>query len=55
MDLDSGDVAHWIRLEGVITELYDVQVLPGVRKPTALGFQSDEIPNRVRMEPLHPT
>ena len=55
VDLDSGDIAHWIRLEGVITELYDVQVLPGVRKPTALGFQSDEIANRVWMEPLHPT
>ena len=51
VDLDSGDVAHWIRLEGVITELYDVQVLPGVRKPTALGFQSDEIANRMWMEP----
>lgn len=52
IDLESGEVAHWIRLEGVITELYDVQILAGVRNPTALGFKSDEIANRVWMEPL---
>jgi uncharacterized protein (TIGR03032 family) len=43
LDLRTGDVAHWLRLEGVVRELYDVAVLPGVRRPTALGFKTDEI------------
>jgi uncharacterized protein (TIGR03032 family) len=43
IDTKSGVVAHWLELEGVVAELYDVQVLPGVRRPTALGFKSDEI------------
>ena len=43
IDLTSGSIAHWLELEGVVTELYDVQVLPGVRRPMALGFKSDEI------------
>jgi uncharacterized protein (TIGR03032 family) len=43
IDLRSGDVAHWLRLEGMVSELYDVVVLPGVTRPMALGFRSEEI------------
>jgi uncharacterized protein (TIGR03032 family) len=43
IDLRSGDVAHWLRVEGVVKELYDVAVLPGVNGPMALGFKTAEI------------
>jgi len=43
IDLRTGDVVHWLRIEGVVEELYDVTVLPGVRRPMAIGFVSDEI------------
>ena len=43
VDLRSGDVVHWLRIEGLVRELYDVCVLPGVRRPMALGFKTDEI------------
>lgn len=43
IDLRSGDIAHWLRVEGVVTELYDVAVLPRVVRPMALGFKTDEI------------
>ena len=43
IDLDKGKAIHWLHLEGVVEELFDVVVLPGVRQPQALGFQSDEI------------
>jgi hypothetical protein len=43
VDVRSGDVVHWVRLEGMISELYDVVVLPGVVRPMALGFKTDEI------------
>ena len=43
IDLRSGDVAHWLRVEGIVTELYDVAVLPQVVCPMALGFKTDEI------------
>jgi uncharacterized protein (TIGR03032 family) len=46
VDLRSGDAVHWLRIEGVVDELYDVITLPGVRQPMALGFKTDEI-NRV--------
>jgi uncharacterized protein (TIGR03032 family) len=43
IDLRDGRIAHWLRLEGQVIELYDVVVLPGVRRPTVLGFQTEEI------------
>lgn len=43
IDLRTGAVAHWIRLEGMVSELYDVAVLPGVTRPTAFGFRTEEI------------
>jgi uncharacterized protein (TIGR03032 family) len=43
VDLRSGDIVHWLRIEGIVEELYDVAVLRGVRRPMALGFKTDEI------------
>ena len=43
VDLKSGDVVHWLEIRGAVQELYDVAVLPGVRRPMALGFKTDEI------------
>src|SRR5207247_5124139 len=43
IDLRSGDTVHWLQLEGVVQELYDVAALPGVRRPAALGLKTDEL------------
>lgn len=43
IDLNTGDIVHWLRISGVVQELYDVAVLPGVYRPMALGFKSEEI------------
>ena len=49
IDLRSGDVVHSLRLEGVVEELYDVQVLPKVRRPMAIGLKTDEIRRVITM------
>lgn len=43
IDLRTGDIVHWLRIEGVVEELYDVTLMPGVKRPMAIGFVSDEI------------
>jgi uncharacterized protein (TIGR03032 family) len=43
IDLRTGGTVHWVRLEGMVSELYDVAVLPGVTRPMALGFKSSEV------------
>jgi uncharacterized protein (TIGR03032 family) len=43
IDLKTGDVVHWIRIEGVVSELYDVVALPNVVRPQAVGFKTDEV------------
>ena len=50
VDLASGDMVHWVRIEGVVRELYDVAVLPGVRRPSAIGFKTDEVKHVISVE-----
>lgn len=50
INLDTGTTDHWLRLEGIVRELYDVIVLPGVRRPMLLGFKTDEIRRMLRIE-----
>jgi uncharacterized protein (TIGR03032 family) len=54
IDLRSGDVVHWIRVEGVVQELYDVVTLPNVKRPQALGFKTDEIRRVLRVGEIQP-
>ena len=51
VDLRSGDLVDWLWLTGVVQELYDVVVLPGVRRPSALGFKTDEIRRTLSVSP----
>ncbi|MGD1852637.1 MAG: TIGR03032 family protein [Leptolyngbyaceae cyanobacterium] len=55
IDLNTGAIAQWLRLEGQISELYDVQVLPGVKRPMSLGFQSDEISRLLTFDTMSST
>lgn len=50
IDLRSGDIVHSLRLEGVVAELYDIQILSGVRCPMAIGLRTDEIRRVISME-----
>ncbi len=43
IDLNTGDIVHWLRIDGVVEELYDVVALLGAVRPMALGFKTDEI------------
>lgn len=51
IDLRSGQVIHWARIEGVVTELYDVVLLPGVSRPMALGLKNDDIARFLTLGP----
>ncbi|MCY7382840.1 MAG: TIGR03032 family protein [Microcoleus sp. CAN_BIN18] len=50
VDINTGTVVHWLRFEGVVTELYDVQIIPEVQRPMALGFQTEEIAQLITLE-----
>jgi uncharacterized protein (TIGR03032 family) len=52
VDLTSGETVAWVRLEGVVRELYDVAFLPGVRQPAAIGFKSDEITRLISVDEM---
>jgi uncharacterized protein (TIGR03032 family) len=52
IDLMTGACVHWFRLDGAVAELYDVAVVPGVTRPMALGFASNEILGLITHDPL---
>jgi len=43
INIKTGDIVHELRIEGVVEELYDVCVLPGISRPMAIGFLTEEI------------
>ena len=45
---------HWFRVEGMVSELYDVVCLPGVQRPMALGFKTDEIQRMLAVDDEQP-
>ena len=47
IDLTSGAVLHWARIENPIEELYDVAVLPSVARPKAIGFTSSVVGDQI--------
>ncbi|MEQ8822607.1 MAG: TIGR03032 family protein [Sumerlaeia bacterium] len=51
VDLATGDAPHWLRMEGIVKELYDVCVIPGAIRPMAIGFKSDEIRRYISCPP----
>ena len=52
VSLATGDIVEWIKLDGHITEMFDVCVMPGVRCPMALGPGTAEIQSAITFEPL---
>jgi hypothetical protein len=43
IDLRTDDTVHWLRVEGMVPEHYDVLALSGVCRPMAFGFKTEEI------------
>lgn len=43
VDLRSGELVHWLLVEGPVRELFDVCALPGVQRPAAIGLLGNEV------------
>lgn len=43
VDLANGDIVEWLRLDGHITELFDVAAMPDVRCPMSIGPHAAEM------------
>lgn len=50
IDLRSGDMVEWLRLEGAVRELFDVAVIPEVVCPRAVGPDTAEIRETISFE-----
>ena len=50
ISLATGDVAHWMRFDGAIAELFDICTLPGVKNALTVGPNSAEIRDFITYE-----
>ena len=50
ISLTNGDVLHWIRFEGDISEIFDLCFLPNVRNPMMVGLRTPEIRELITFE-----
>jgi uncharacterized protein (TIGR03032 family) len=50
VNLRTGDSEHTLSLEGIVEEIYDVAILPNVRRPMAIGFKNTEIEKMISIE-----
>jgi uncharacterized protein (TIGR03032 family) len=50
ININTGDVVEYLRLEGIVRELYDVMVMPDVKQPLLIGVQKDEIKRMISIE-----
>jgi uncharacterized protein (TIGR03032 family) len=50
VDLKTGGIVHALYAEGLVTELYDVVVLPGSKRPSLIGFKNDQIKRVLSVE-----
>lgn len=52
VNLTSGDIVEWIRLDGHITELFDVAAMPDIRCPMALAPGGNDVASTITFPPL---
>jgi len=51
INLATGDVVQWVRLDGAIRELFDVTALPGMSCPMAAPLQGPDLANLITIAP----
>ena len=54
IDTRTGAVVEWVRIEGVIDELFDVVFLQGIRNPKIIGIKGKEINRLISIAPHTP-
>lgn len=50
-DTNNGDLVEWVRLEGMVKELFDVVALPGRSRPAVVGLARGEAQAATTIEP----
>lgn len=50
IDLTTGDTVEWVRIDGIITELFDVAYLPRTTCPSAIGLKGSDILRTINID-----
>lgn len=50
VDINTGQIVHEFKIKGEVVELYDIQVLPNVKRPMSFSINSEEITSYISIE-----
>jgi uncharacterized protein (TIGR03032 family) len=50
IDLASGEIVEWLRLEGDVQELFAVEIMPGIKCPMSVGPVTEEFPDTITFD-----
>jgi hypothetical protein len=50
IDLERGEIAEWLRLEGDVQELFTVELIPGIRCPMVVGPTTEEFSGTITFD-----
>lgn len=50
VNLTTGDVEHTLSIEGIVEEIYDITLLPGIQTPMAIGLKNTDIQKMISIE-----
>ena len=51
IDTETGSIVEWLRIEGVISELYDVTFIDRIKRPSAVGIIGPAIQRMIAISP----
>jgi hypothetical protein len=51
-NLANGDIVDWAKLDGLVTELFDVAAMPGVACPMSIGLGAAEMHDTISFDQL---
>ena len=52
IDLNTGNIVHWVWIEGQVRELYDIQIIPGVQQASIVD--DDQVEDLITFPNNHP-
>lgn len=50
ININTGEIVEWVKIEGIVKELYDILAIPNVAKPMVIGTYKEDIHRMISIE-----
>lgn len=50
ININTGEIVEWVKIEGIVKELYDILAIPNVAKPMVIGTYKEDVHRMISIE-----